>query len=282
MYIYLFFIILGILLYILLNNYNTFSIGIPTSYNIHSLDPRFTYMVPGPEEEQTFTADTDNPEDATNVSGQTLQEYITTQIQVFGDQAFPGGPQNYVLVPIDSPEVDEPPEISEGELKLDSTSNEYYRQRLKSFGISDRDINGLIDMTSSQKKKLSLACASLSNDQSLFTRFIRDSQLYESIAQHINSENISLMDIINILEITKTNYQTLSREDGISLDNIYDIFLRLIVGLLMKGYNVEQISNYISTIFDSTFLNDFFEPYNSNNNDMILRALLEKFLEDNN
>jgi len=90
------------------------------------------------------------------------------------------------------------------------------------------------------------------------------------------------MDIINILEITKTNYQTLSREDGISLDNIYDIFLRLIVGLLMKGYNVEQISNYISTIFDSTFLNDFFEPYNSNNNDMILRALLEKFLEDNN
>ena len=30
MYIYLFFIILGILLYILLNNYNTFSVGIPT------------------------------------------------------------------------------------------------------------------------------------------------------------------------------------------------------------------------------------------------------------
>ena len=74
-------------------------------------------MVPGPESEQTFTADTDNPEDATNVSGQTLQEYITTQIQVFGEQAFPGRPGNYVLSPIDSPEVEEgePSEIPESE-----------------------------------------------------------------------------------------------------------------------------------------------------------------------
>lgn len=269
MYIYLFFIILGILFFVLLNNHNTFSIGIPT-YTIQSLTPN-TPFLPGQDTDQIFTAHYYVPRNnAINQQGQTLQEYIESH----DDIDFPGGFTNYVLVPIDSPEVDE------GELVLDPRSNEYYKQRLRSLGISDENIDKLIEITSSQKKILSLACATLPNDQSLFTTFIRDSELYQSISQHIDRSNISLMDLINILENTKVFYQTLSREHNISLDNIYDIFIRLIVLLIMNGYNVEQIIEFITNLNDSTFLDDYLDNYNSDNN-IIIQELYNKFLEDN-
>ena len=257
MYIYLFFIILGILLYILLNNYNTFSVGIPT-YTIKSITPN-TPFLPGPESDQIFTADADIPrENATNQRGQTLENYITAQIQEHGGQAFPGGPQNYVLVPNDSPEVDEgePPEISEGETPCRveerfSPSGECYRVELMSLGIEQSKIDDIIKEYNQNMRKpymrYAFSCAAhthLGSDSplsflspDLFQLILSDSLLTSNIQYNPGFNHIygifSLSDLITILNYLKTK--------GMPLDFLIDH----IINLLKLGLNVDEIKNAI-------------------------------------
>ena len=151
MYKYLFFIICGIILYILWNKYDGFSIGIPT-YSIQSIDPIITFS-PAPESELTFTGD--NKESAVNGNDLTLIQYITGQ----DESAFPGGTANYVLVSNDEEGVPpEPCPVEEGE----PPPIDCYREQLIKLDIQSRLIDYII--TEYQNlviyKRLKSSCAS--------------------------------------------------------------------------------------------------------------------------
>lgn len=184
MYIYLFFIFLGILLYILLNNYNTFSVGIPT-YNIQSKNPGVVFT-PAPE----FTGNTVTDASVIiNDQRLSLREYIESQ----DDSDFPGGYTNYVLVRNDSPEVEEgepPCPVEEGML----TQFDCYRAQLLSLSVDETLTNYIISQVEQQveqselilsEKRLRLACATnqrLAELSPLFTTKSMDAHLLHSIA----------------------------------------------------------------------------------------------------
>jgi hypothetical protein len=258
MYKYLFFIILGILLFIFLNNYNTFSIGIPT-YSIQSIDPIITFS-PAPESEHTFTGDT--PVIATNGNGQTLQEYIYAQ----DDSAFPGGYTNYVLVSESDPESD----VEEGDPCNETlcegipTCDDLIRCKLNSFGFSETNIALLLDQYHNydisyillQRLNFSKACSTRLGNSSPAHLFSYD--LLEMIGQQVgqvgqpaqyNELNLvggyfdfdDLIDIINLL--THENIF-----DGRNNFDFLSELIFMIIKALRLGISVEYIINSLNGV----------------------------------
>jgi len=263
MYKYLFFIICGIILFLLWNKYDGFSIGIPTYVLLQNTNGSYSIEEAGGGSDGTQTLLWTGELDIRQYGE--VNEYIHYNEE---------DPRNIFYF------------LGGGELMLDSTSNEHYRKRLKSIGISNGDIDTLIDATKVRNAKLSFACAShsrlgMDSHISILSMDLVQSILLDPLLDPLLTPNIFLIDLINILENTKVFYETLSREHSISLDNIYYIFLRFIVLLLIKGYNVELITGYINNNLDSTFLDEYLDNYNSDNNLNIVDALYSRFTRDN-
>ena len=245
MYIYLFFIILGILLYILLNNYNTFSIGIPT-YTIVSKTPSVPFA-PAPE----FTGNT--PNDATvTINGQSLRlrEYIESQ----DDSDFPDGYTNYFLFPIDSPEVEEgeSPEIPESETPCPveegmPTPFDCYRAQLLSLGIDERLVNYIItEYIESQnlRKRLAFSCAAHSRLGSDSPLSFLSPDLLQLILSDSSLTNVRVDEESNIVDGGIFNLEDLIRILNYLNENEIPIYHRLVnnlIKLLKLGLTADEI-----------------------------------------
>lgn len=258
MYKYSFFILFGIILYLLWNKYDGFSVGIPT-YTIQSLTPGVSFS-PAPESEHTFTGDTRVI--ATNGNGQTLQEYIDEQ----DGSDFPGGHQNYILVSESDPESD----VEEGDPCNETlcegipTCDDLIRCKLIRFGFSDINIALLLDQYHKydisyillQRLNFSKACSTRLGHSSPAHLFSYD--LFETIGQQVgqvdqpaqyNELNLvggyfdfdDLIDIINLL--THENIF-----NGINGFNFLSELIFMIIKALRLGISVRDIINSLNGV----------------------------------